>query len=336
MHMGNELLSIPVAAGCGVISATGIAVASVRAKKTLDERRVPLLGVLGAFVFAAQMVNFPVLPGTTGHFVGGALLAILLGPDAAVLAMAAILIVQCLVFQDGGLLALGANILNMGVFGSYVGYALYRAMVGRRERLTPVRLYGAAFLASMGAVVGGATLVPIEVGLSGVSQIPFHVFFGAMVGVHVLIGTGEGLITFAALLALGRLRPDLVPGRVAANEGLPVKTAIASILAAALVVGGLFSLAAATSPDGLESTVAHQHVLAGHPEPGATEETPAEAADRLSSRIALFPDYNRPDQRWYWTSVSGVLGLLLVFGLVYLFGRLLRAPAPRTPSHRTT
>lgn len=322
MHMGNELLTLPVAGGFYAAAGAGIAYASVRARKELDEKRVPLLGVLGAFVFAAQMVNFPVLPGTSGHFVGGALLAIILGPHAAALAMAAIVIVQCLVFQDGGLLALGTNLVNMAVVGPYVAYGVFRAVVPRDSTPGRARLYGASFLASLVSILAGAILVPVQVALSGVSQVPFLTFLGTMAVVHVLIGAAEGVITFVVLLALARMRADLVPG-LKAGAGFPLKTVMISVLGAAVLIGAFVSLAASGSPDGLEWTLETGNVIDGEAHNPA-----AEAADSAGETIALLPDYNRPNERWYWTTVSGILGALLVLGVAFAAGRaLLRSSA---------
>ena len=335
MHMGNELLTLPVAGGLAVAAGAGVAFAAARARRDLDERRVPLLGVLGAFVFAAQMVNFPVLPGASGHFVGGALLAILLGPHAAALGMAAIVIVQCLVFQDGGLLALGANVLSMAVVGPYVAYGVFRALVapGRSEPGPPSgagaapgrgRVYCASFLAGLSSVLAGALLVPLEVALAGVSPVPLHVFLGTMAGVHVVIGAAEGAITFAVLVALAGLRAELVPGLPAGGR-VPLPAVALSIAGAGLLLAAFVSLAASGSPDGLEWTLDAAGAVADRAVPAAA------AADAAASRIALLPGCSGPGGRWYWTSVSGVLGSLLVFGVVSAAARAVRR-ARRAPS----
>ncbi len=323
MHMGNELLTLPVAGGFYAAAGAGIVYASVKARKEFDEKRVPLLGVLGAFVFAAQMVNFPLLPGTSGHFVGGVLLAIVLGPHAAALGMSAIVIVQCLVFQDGGLLALGCNLVNMALVGPYVGYGIFRAIVPGESTPGRARLYGASFVAALGSILAGAILVPIQVALSGVSQVPFFTFLGTMAGVHVLIGAAEGAITFTVLAALARMRADLVPG-LKAEGGFPLKTVALSVLVAAILIGAFVSLAASGSPDGLEWTLESKKVIVedGH-------NPAAEIADSAGRTIALLPDYNRPDERWYWTTVSGILGSLLVLGVAFAAGRTLRRSSPK-------
>ena len=310
MHMANEVLTLPVAGALGAAAAAGLAFAAAKARRDLDERRAPLLGVLGAFVFAAQMVNFPVLPGTSGHFVGAALLAILLGPHAAALGMAAIVIVQCVVFQDGGLLALGANLVNMALAGPYAAWAAFRAVAPAGRETTRARLYLASVLAALASILAGAILVPLEVAASGICRVPLAVFLGTMAGIHVLIGTVEGVLTFAVLAALARMRPDLLPGAPPAPAGLPVRAVAASVALAALLVAGFLSLAASGAPDGLDATLEHTKAVdTGAPNPAA------EAADRAGGTIALLPDYSGPGGHWYWTSVAGVLGVLLVLGL---------------------
>jgi cobalt/nickel transport system permease protein len=319
MHMGNEILTLPVAGALGAAAVGGLAVAAARARRDLDERRAPLLGVLGAFVFAAQMVNFPVLPGTSGHFVGAALLAILLGPHAAALGMAAIVIVQCVVFQDGGLLALGANLVNMALVGPYVAWAVFRAVAPAGRATSRGRFYLASFLAALASILAGALLLPIEVALAGICRVPLAVFLGTMAGIHVLIGAAEGVITFAVLVALVRMRPGLLPGAPAAAGGLPVRAVTASVAVAALLVAAFLSLAASGDPDGLDSTLERTEAVDTEI-PNAA----AESADHLGERIALLPDYSGGGGEWYWTTVAGILGSLLVLGVAAAAGRGLR------------
>ncbi len=206
MHIPDGFLSPPVWAAAGAVSAAAVGVSIRRVGKSLDERRIPLLGVAGAFIFAAQMVNFPIAAGTSGHLVGGVLAMLLLGPWAAMLIMAAILIVQALLFQDGGITALGANILNMGVLGSLLGFVVFR---GLRRLLTGLRgTLIASFLTAWLMTVLSAALAALEIALSG--TIPLRLVLPAMAGIHGLIGIGEGLITTAALAFLLRVRRDLV------------------------------------------------------------------------------------------------------------------------------
>jgi cobalt/nickel transport system permease protein len=207
MHIPDGFLSAEVAAACAVPAAGAVAYGLRRASRELDERRVPLLGVTAAFVFAAQMLNFPVAGGTSGHFLGAALAAILLGPWLACVVMSVVLVVQSFVFADGGVTALGANVLNMGVIGALVVGGLMlaarRALPHRRGALLAVTAVGAWL-----AVMAGATACAFELAISG--TVPLGTVLPAMLGVHALIGIGEGVITAAAVSAVLASRPDLI------------------------------------------------------------------------------------------------------------------------------
>jgi len=208
MHIGTGFLSIPVAAGCGAIAAGAVAAGAARARKTLDERMVPVVGVMGAFVFAAQMVNFPVAAGTSGHLAGGFLLGLLCGWAPALLTMTALLAIQALVFADGGLDALGANIVNMGVMPCLLGGAA-RLVLGRRS----LRLAApAAGVGAWLAVVLGSGMVVLEFFLSGRlnTSALFWAMTTSMVGVHALIGIVEGVVT--ALVFSYVAKSELAPG----------------------------------------------------------------------------------------------------------------------------
>ena len=208
MHVPDGFVSNGLNAATFVASAGVCALAAVRAHRTLGERQVPLLGVTAAFVFAAQMLNFPIAGGTSGHFLGAALAAILLGPLNAVLVIAVVLTIQCLGFGDGGLSALGTNVLNMGLvggLGGYAAFALLRAVLPRTQRGFLVATAVAAWL----SVVLGASACALELVASG--TIALHVALPAMAGVHALIGIGEAIITAAAISVVAAGRPDLVP-----------------------------------------------------------------------------------------------------------------------------
>ncbi len=206
LHAPDGFVSVPIAIVMWIITGIVLVVAVRRTSETLDERAVPLLGVMAAFIFAAQMFNFPVGPGMSGHLLGGVLVAIMVGPWAGTIVMAAVIAVQALLFHDGGLLIMGANIFNMGVVGTLGGYALYRALA---------RLFGgeergrlpAAGIAAWASVVVGAVAMALELGLSGV--VPLNVALPAMLVSHALIGIGEALITVAALAFIGATRADL-------------------------------------------------------------------------------------------------------------------------------
>ena len=215
MHIPDGFLSAPVAGAGFVLTAAAVAVAVRRTNRTLGERSVPLMGVMAAFIFAAQMMNFPVAGGTSGHMLGGALAAILLGPWAAIIVMTAVIGVQALIFQDGGLAALGANVFNMGVVTVFVGYGLYWTLA-RFAHLAPwVRMAG-PFAAAWVSVQLAALATTFELALSDTS--PLNVALPAMMGVHALIGIGEGLITTAAVAFIWTTRRDLLPTEVALSE----------------------------------------------------------------------------------------------------------------------
>jgi cobalt/nickel transport system permease protein len=206
LHIPDGFLSAPVWVAAGAVSAAAVAVSGARLGKTMEEKQVPLMGVAGAFIFAAQMVNFPIASGTSGHLGGGVLAMLLLGPWAGTLVMTAILVVQALLFQDGGITALGANVLNMGVLACLPGFVVYRVLrrllAGTRGALV------SAFVTAWLMVVLSASLAAVQIALSG--TIPLRLVLPVMAGVHALIGIGEGLITAAALAFLLRVRKDLV------------------------------------------------------------------------------------------------------------------------------
>lgn len=218
MHIPDGLLNAPTLAGTAALSAAALGLGSRLGGGRLSERRVPAMGVMAAFIFAAQMINFPVAGGTSGHFLGAALAAVALGPWAASLVMTAVLAVQCLLFADGGLLALGANVFNMAVVGPWAGWAVYRALVAL---VALVALGGAAarrgggaaaawraaagFIAAWASVVLAAAAAAVELALGG--AVPLRVAVPAMLSWHVLIGVGEGAITAVALVYVAALRP---------------------------------------------------------------------------------------------------------------------------------
>jgi cobalt/nickel transport system permease protein len=207
MHIPDGFVSIPVAAATYVASGGSLAYAVRRANEELGEKQVPLMGVMGAFIFAAQMLNFPVAGGTSGHLIGGALAAILLGPWAGMLIMTSVLVVQALIFQDGGLVALGANVFNMGVVACLVGYYAFtglKRLLGESTQGTVI----SGFVAAWASVVAAAIFCALELALSGTSALA--VALPAMTLVHILIGIGEGLVTVAVLVFLAATRRDLL------------------------------------------------------------------------------------------------------------------------------
>ncbi len=216
MHIPDGFLNVTTVATTAVISAGGIANAVRITGKHLKEKQVPLMGITAAFIFAAQMLNFPIAGGTSGHFMGAALAAILLGPWAGLLIMSCVLIAQCLIFQDGGLLALGANIFNMGVIGCFSSYFIYRLFnrfpgQGKRNRLI------GGFVSSWFALLLASVACAFELYFSGAS--PLKVVLPAMAGVHALIGIVEGLITVVVLSLIMATRADLLESPQIKFEG---------------------------------------------------------------------------------------------------------------------
>jgi cobalt/nickel transport system permease protein len=207
MHIPDGFVSIPVAAVTYVASGGSLTYAVRRTNEELGEKQVPLMGVMGAFIFAAQMLNFPVAGGTSGHLIGGALATILLGPWAGMLIMTSVLVMQALIFQDGGLVALGANVFNMGVVACLVGHYAFnwlKRLLGEGVRGTMI----SGFVAGWASVVAAAIVCALELAISGTSALA--VVLPAMTLVHILIGIGEGLITVAVLVFLTATRRDLL------------------------------------------------------------------------------------------------------------------------------
>lgn len=248
LHIPDGFLSFTVSIVCWVITVVTLSVAIARSNKSLGDRQVPLMGVMAAFIFATQMINFPVAGGTSGHLLGGALAAITLGPWAGMLVMTAVIAVQALLFQDGGLLVMGANILNMGLITVAIGYGLYRAvpMGNRTLKLT------VAGVAAWLSVMAGALFTSLQLWLSGTSQL--QIVIPAMLTVHALIGLGEALITVAALTFIFQTRPDLIDENSASAKGSR-GWVIAGVLATLAVL--LLSPLASANPDGLNRVAAN-------------------------------------------------------------------------------
>ncbi|MBE9198256.1 MULTISPECIES: energy-coupling factor ABC transporter permease [unclassified Nodularia (in: cyanobacteria)] len=244
MHIPDGFLSVPVAGATGLVSAVALVVACGRSQEDLGIRRAPILGLTTAFIFAAQMVNFPVAGGTSGHLLGGTLAAIVLGsPWAGMLCITTVFIIQAVLFADGGITALGANILNAGVIAVWVGWVLtqtlQRLLGGSKGRL-PL----AAGIAAGVSIVVASVACAIQLVLSGTASAA--IVLPAMTGVHILIGIGEGIITGGVLVYLAKARPDLLPGEEQEFKGWLVP--VISIL----LVAGVLSLVASGWPDGLE------------------------------------------------------------------------------------
>ena len=309
MHIPDGLLDAKICIGAAVISSGVLGYSLHRARKELTDRAAPLMGVTAACLFAAQMLNFPVPGGTSGHLLGGVLAAVMLGPWAGMLVMTVVLLVQCLLFQDGGITALGANVLNVGVIGSVVGFAIYdplRRLVGGLSGTLAGGVVAAWF-----SVMLGATLCSLEISLGG----PFRLgpALGVMLLVHSMIGVGEALITGLALSFVLRTRPDLIYGQ-AGGAPLLIRSGqiVLAGLAVAFVFAALLSPFASSLPDGLESSVEKLGL-----------------SDTLTSVFsAPFSDLQLAG------SVAGSVGTVAVFALAFLLARTWRSnPSSNHISH---
>jgi cobalt/nickel transport system permease protein len=259
---------------------------------------MPLLGVMSAFLFAGQMVNFPVAGGTSGHLLGGVLAGVLLGPGAAIMAMTTVLGVQCLFFQDGGLTALGANTLNLALVGAGAGYLAYRGC--RLVSPSPRSLVPCAAVAAWVSLVFSAAACALELAFSGTA--PLGLVLPGMVAVHAVIGLGEAMITAAVLGFVLRVRPDLVAARNEAAAPLPLKAVLGYGLAVTMGVAVLLAPLASEQPDGLEA-MAQRLGFAGR--------------ESLISAAPL-ASYTMPGVKseWLGTSVAGITGVLLTLCVV--------------------
>lgn len=309
--MADALVSAAVGGGFWALSGGALAGCSRRLRREGDEGRVPLMGVLGAFVFAVQMVNFAI-PGTgsSGHLVGTLLLSVLLGPPAAVLVMGSVLLVQALFFADGGLLAFGCNLFNMGVLPAFVAYPLVYRPLARRGHPAVAALLGAVVALQLGALA-----VALETVLSGLTGLPFRAFLLAMFPIHLPIGLVEGVATALLLRFVWRARPELAVVRPE-PVGRPL---LALVLGAAVLTAGVLSWAASSRPDGLEWSVARV-APTGMDTPDGTLHR---FAAGLQRRTSVLPEYALPGtesagtrvQRG-GTSLSGLLGGAATLGLV--------------------
>jgi cobalt/nickel transport system permease protein len=335
MHMANELLSVPVAGATLGIAAAGLGLVCRKAKRIITSDKLALMGILGAFIFAAQMVNFqlPAMPGTSGHLIGAVLLSVILGPHLAAIVMSSVVIIQCLIFQDGGLLALGCNIINMALVPSYLGYFLYRAVTA--GQLNSLRIYIGTMLACMIAVEAGAILVPLQTTLSGVLRIPFSTFLITMIGVHFLVGLLEGLTTVAVLGYLQQVRPDIVVGSLPGKVRLSRKAVLATLVVFTVAIGAGLSLVASGLPDGLEWSYAERPDQPDFKTAVSNEDSRVAAVDNFQTKYTPLPDYSRRisplgqtenidvNVSSGWTSFAGVLGSGVTMVSIWLIARLL-------------
>lgn len=340
MHMADALLSPAVGSAfwVGTIAASGYA--SKKLKEQIDDRLIPLMGVLGAFIFAAQMINFTI-PGTgsSGHLGGGMILAIILGPSAAFLVMASVLTVQALFFADGGLLALGCNIWNLGFYPCFLVYPLvYKPLAG--DGKNPGRILGASLVSAVVALQLGAFSVVMQTLLSGKSELPFRTFVIFMQPIHLAIGVVEGLATAGVINYVRSARPEILESialSLPLRAELSLKKVIAGFFALAVITGGALTWFASTHPDGLEWSI---RKVTGDGALPQREQGFAMVLKELQNKTAFLPGYSlqagssestaapanpvRPGSEG-GTSVAGIIGAAIVLGMIVLIGAGIRA-----------
>lgn len=315
MHIPDGFINGSTSLGAGAVAAAGVGVSLRKAGKVLADKQVPLAGLAAAFIFAAQMINFPVGAGTSGHLIGGGLAAVLLGPWMATVVMTVVVAIQALLFADGGISALGLNVFNMAIIAPWTAWILYRVLRAALPRTTG-SVVAATGIASMFSVVAAAFGFVAEYAIGGTGGVPIRTVLVAMGGVHTLIGIGEGLITGAVVSAVLAVRADIVYG--AADLAVPGKPrlSLARFVVAgvgvAVLVAALLSPFASSSPDGLERVALDQ----GFAENAKT--TPVEASPLAGYGLAGIG--SDPVA----TAVAGVVGVAVTFAVGYGIVRLRR------------
>ncbi|MGE5527742.1 MAG: energy-coupling factor ABC transporter permease [Patescibacteria group bacterium] len=338
MHMADALLSPAVGGTMWAMTAGMTAYAARKVHTELDEHKIPLMGVLGAFVFAAQMLNFSI-PGTgsSGHLGGGLLLAVLLGPHAGFLTIASVLVIQALFFADGGLLALGCNIFNLGFWPCFVAFPLVYKPIVKSEPSRGRILLGAMLASVLGLQLGAFNVV-LETMLSGLTELPFKTFILLMQPIHLAIGLVEGLITAAVVTFVWRARPEILE-RAASGKAygaVGLRRVLIGLGLATVLAGGVLAWFASAHPDGLEWSLYRATGREVQRAPGGLRETLA----RVQEKTAVLPDYGfrqpgtsapegneggrkRPAAD-IGTTASGLIGAALVLALVVGLGFALR------------
>lgn len=310
MHAPDGFLEPGTAVVTALIAATVLAVALRVASDSLGDRRAPLAGVVAAFVFAAQMFNFPVASGTTGHLIGGALAAVLLGPWLGTLVVAVVVIVQALLFADGGLSALGYNVVNMAVVPTFGGWAVYR-LVRRALPDDSAGVIGATAVAALASVVLAAVAFSLQWLFGASAPVPFDTVFAAMVGVHVLIGIGEAVITALVLAAVLAARPDLVAGAgdldlatLTERPRVGMRPFVIGAMVVALGFAAVVSQFAVDDPDGLERV--------------AEDEGFIESATDHAFGDSIFADYATRgiDNAQLSLAVAGIAGVIVTVAVM--------------------
>lgn len=326
MHMADALVAPTVAGTMYVCSAAAAGYSIRKIKQENEPKKIPLMGVMGAFVFAAQMINFTIpATGSSGHLCGGMLLSALLGPYAGFLSMIGVLLIQCLLFADGGILALGCNIWNMAFYGCFVG-ALFIWKPMMINGINKKKIVTASVLGCVLSLQLGAFSVVLETLASGITELPFSLFLSVMQPIHLAIGLVEGLITAAVLCFVYEARRELFWGvgeenKAEMKQKWSFQKTLATLAVSALVLGGAVSLFASEKPDGLEWSL---EKVTGETELSSSGKI-YEQLEKIQEKTAALPDYGlKENETAAGTSFSGIVGTLLVIFLTIGGGKLFR------------
>ncbi|CCJ33604.1 energy-coupling factor ABC transporter permease [Caloramator australicus] len=322
MHMSDALIS-PLVGGSMIILTSAATNYSInKIKYEYDDKKIPLMGVMGAFVFAAQMINFTI-PGTgsSGHLGGGLLLSIFLGPYAGFITMATILLIQALLFADGGLLAYGCNVLNLGFYSAFIAYPfIYKKIISKGY--SKKNIFTASILSAIVSLQLGAFSVVLQTVLSGKTELPFTTFLLLMQPIHLAIGIVEGIITAFVVSYVYKVQPEILEDKEKEhNEKLNYKKILVSFILITALTGGILSWYASSYPDGLEWSILKTT---------GSEELEAKGAfhqyfGKLQEKVSIMPDYNFKNAKEnsdgkIGTSTSGILGSSATLGVILLIG----------------
>ena len=335
MHMADALLSPGIGGIMWAATAATTAYSARKVQSQLDNSKIPLMGVLGAFIFAAQMINFTI-PGTgsSGHLGGGLLLAILIGPHAAFLTLSSVLTIQALFFADGGLLALGCNIFNLGFFPCFIAFPfIYKNIVTKKTDAKRLAI-GTITAAIVGLQLGSFAVV-LQTFFSGITSLPFTSFLLVMQPIHLAIGLAEGIATVGVVSFIWNARPEIIARAI--NEqprsNLPVRNAFFILLAATILIGGIFTWYASEHPDGLEWSI---EKVTGSPKLENNDQPIHNSLEKIQEKTSLMPDYSFKKtinesaspktslSEKTVTSIAGLLGGLIVMILSIFIGIILK------------
>lgn len=356
MHMADALISPAVGGTLWAVSAATIAYCSRKVRSGLNDGIVPLMGVMGAFIFAAQMINFTIpVTGSSGHLGGGMILAVLLGPHAAFLTIASVLVVQALFFADGGLLALGCNMFNLGFFPAFIAYPLiYKKIVGSTP--TPTKISVASIIAAVIGLQLGAFGVVVETVSSGISSLPFTTFLAIMQPIHLAIGIVEGIVTASVISFVYNAKPEILQSAMGARSTgtNPIRGIVTGFLVVAALTGGVLSWFASGHPDGLEWSITK---VTGQKELEGSKQGIYGTLAALQKKLSFLPDYTfkkapetapssstasdrsagvqNTEGGKLGTSVSGVVGGTITLALCFLVGFALKRRRHPHPARNT-